>query len=413
MAFLLASNSGVSGLLLEMLLVFAAAKLLAEAAEKLGQPAVAGELVAGVLIGPAVLGWVQPNEILTVLSELGVLFLLFHVGLELKDFKLTRVGWDALSIAIFGVIVPLLLGRQIMLLFGYSGLVATFVGAAMVATSVGITAKVLSDLNLLSARASQLILAAAIIDDILGLIVLAVVSSLAQGQVNYLDLGLTAALSIAFTLAIAQYGTRALERIVPHFDRNTRSAKSQFILSIILLFVLSLLASRAGVAAIIGAFLAGMALSSSVSEETRQEIDGVTQLLVPFFLAGIGLHMDLSVFSHPPTMWLCGAILLAAVVSKLIGCGVGAARLGLKNALRVGVGMVPRGEVGMVVAQLGQSLGVIPKDIYAVVVFMSIATTMIAPPLLKLTYGDLIAARRREHTSTNAENTAAASRLLD
>jgi Kef-type K+ transport system membrane component KefB len=392
-AFWLATQGDTAHLLLEMLLVFGAAKLLAEVAEKLGQPAVVGELLAGVLIGPAVLGWVQPNEILTVLSELGVLFLLFHVGLELKGFKLTRVGWDALSIAVLGVIVPLLAGRQLMLAFGYSGLVATFMGAAMVATSVGITAKVLADLGLLSVRASQLILAAAIIDDILGLIVLAVVSSLARGEVNYLDLGLTATLAIGFTVVIAQYGTRALERIVPHVDRNTRSSKSQFILSILLLFALSLLASRAGVAAIIGAFLAGMALASSVSEETRQEVDGVTQFLVPFFLAGIGLHMDLSVFAQPATMWLSGLILVAAVVSKLIGCGLGAARLGLKNALRVGVGMVPRGEVGMVVAQLGQSLGVIPKDIYAVVVFMSIATTMVSPLLLKLTYRDLLESR--------------------
>lgn len=396
MAFLLASNSETVGLLLEMLLIFAAAKLLAEVAEKLGQPAVVGELLAGVIIGPSVLGWVKPNEFLAVFSELGVLFLLFHVGLELKDFKLTRVGWDALFIAILGVIVPLLLGRQIMLMFGYSGIVATFVGAAMVATSVGITAKVLADLNLLSVRASKLILAAAIIDDVLGLIVLAVVSSLAKGQVNYLDLGLTALLATVFTVVVAQYGTRAFERIVPTVDRNTRTSKSQFILSILLLFALSILASRAGVAAIIGAFLAGMALASSVSEETKQEVDGVTQFLVPFFLAGIGLHMDLSVFSQPATMWLAGVILLAAVASKLIGCGLGAGRLGMKNALRVGVGMVPRGEVGMVVAQIGQSLGVVPKDIYAVVVFMSIATTMISPVLLKLTYRDLIEARSSE-----------------
>ncbi len=396
MAFLLASNSETVGLLLEMLLIFAAAKLLAEVAEKLGQPAVVGELLAGVIIGPSVLGWVKPNEFLAVFSELGVLFLLFHVGLELKDFKLTRVGWDALFIAILGVIVPLLLGRQIMLMFGYSGIVATFVGAAMVATSVGITAKVRADLNLLSARASKLILAAASIDDVLGLIVLAVVSSLAKGQVNYLDLGLTALLATVFTVVVAQYGTRAFERIVPTVDRNTRTSKSQFILSILLLFALSILASRAGVAAIIGAFLAGMALASSVSEETKQEVDGVTQFLVPFFLAGIGLHMDLSVFSQPATMWLAGVILLAAVASKLIGCGLGASRLGMKNALRVGVGMVPRGEVGMVVAQIGQSLGVVPKDIYAVVVFMSIATTMISPVLLKLTYRDLIEARSSE-----------------
>jgi Kef-type K+ transport system membrane component KefB len=387
MAFLLLSaNSETVGLLLAMLLVFGAAKLMAELAEAVGQPAVAGELIAGVLIGPSVLGWVKPNEFLSVFSELGVLFLLFQVGLELKDFKLMRVGWDALLIAVSGVIVPFILGRQIMLAMGHPQLEAAFVGAAMVATSVGITAKVLADMGLLNHRASKLILAAAIIDDVLGLIVLAVVSSLAKGSVNYLELGTTAVLATGFTVIVAQYGTRAFEKIVPRVDSATKTAKSQFILSILLLLLLSILASQAGVAAIIGAFLAGMALASSVSDETKHEVEGVTELLVPFFLVGIGMQMDLSVFADQSTMLICGVILLAAVASKLIGCGLGAARLGMADAMKVGVGMVPRGEVGMVVAQIGLSIGVIPKNVYAVVVFMSVATTMIAPLMLKLAY---------------------------
>ncbi len=373
-----------------MLLVFGAAKLFAEISELLGQPAVVGELIAGVLIGPSVFGWVQPNEFLSVFSELGVLFLLFQVGLELKDFKLMRVGWDALAIAVLGVVLPFVLGRQIMLALGHPQIEAAFVGASMVATSVGITAKVLADLGLLDKRASKIILAAAIIDDVLGLIVLAVVSSVAKGTVNYVELGLTALLAIGFTVAVAQFGTRTFEKLVPRIDRVMKSSKSQFILSITLLFGLSILASRAGVAAIIGAFLAGLALASSISEETKTQTAGVTEFLVPFFLVGIGLHMDLSVFKRPETMWVCGLILFAAIVSKLVGCGLGAWRLGFGDAMRVGVGMVPRGEVGMVVAQIGLSMGVIPKDVYAIVVFMSIATTMVAPSLLKVAYRDLL-----------------------
>lgn len=390
MAFLMSGNVEVAGLLFQMLLVFGAAKLLAEVAERVGQPAVVGELIAGVVIGPSLLNWVQPNEFLSVFSELGVLFLLFQVGLELKDFKLTRVGWDALTIAVFGVFVPFGLGHLVMVAMGHPQIEAAFVGAAMVATSVGITAKVLADMNLLSQRASKLILAAAIIDDVLGLIVLAVVSSLAKGQVNYVELGSTAAIAVAFTLIVAQFGTRALTNLVPRLDKLMMSSKRQFILSILLLFGLSVLAGRAGVAAIIGAFLAGMALASSVKKETKVETAGVTEFLVPFFLAGIGLHMDLSVFRNQATIWLCVIILVAAILSKLIGCALGAWRLGYKDAVRVGVGMVPRGEVGMVVAQIGQSLGVIPREIYAVVVFMSIVTTMVAPPMLKLAYRDLL-----------------------
>lgn len=385
-------------MLLQMLVVFAAAKLLAEAAEFIGQPAVVGELIAGVVIGPSVLGWVHPNDLLTVFSELGVLFLLFNVGLELKDFKLMRVGWDALLIAVAGVAVPFVMGRAIMLALGHPGIEATFVGASMVATSVGITAKVLSDLGLLTARASKLILAAAIIDDVLGLLVLAGVSSLAKGNVNYVELITTTVLATVFTVVVAQYGMRAFEKIVPKVDARMKNSKAQFVLSILLLFGLSILATEAGVAAIIGAFLAGMALASSVSHQTKEQVEGVTEFLVPFFLVGIGLHMDLSVFQQQSTLLLCVLILLAAIASKLIGCGLGAWRLGFQDAARVGVGMVPRGEVGMVVAQIGRGLGVIPNEVYGVVVFMSIATTMVAPPLLKFTYRDLIA-RLKEPTA--------------
>ena len=136
-----------------------------------------------------------------------------------------------------------------------------------------------------------------------------------------------------------------------------------------------------------------MALASSISKETKTQTGAVTEFLVPFFLVGIGLHMDLSVFKRPETMWVCGLILFAAILSKLIGCGLGAWRLGFGDAMRVGVGMVPRGEVGMVGAQFGLSMGVIPKDVYAIVVFMSIATTMVAPSLLKLAYRDLLPAK--------------------
>lgn len=390
MAFLLSGDSATVALLFQMLLLFGTAKLLAELSERLGQPAVVGELIAGVVIGPSVLNWVQPNEFLSVFSELGVLFLLFQVGLELKDFKLLRVGWDALAVAVLGVMLPFIVGRQIMLALGYPQLEAAFVGASMVATSVGITAKVLGDMGLLNKRASKIILAAAIIDDVLGLIVLAVVSSLAKGGVNYIELGLTALFAIGFTVLVAHFGTRTLEKWVPRIDRRMNSSQSQFILSILLLFGLSVLASRAGVAAIIGAFLAGLALASSVNDTTKTETAGVTGFLVPFFLAGIGLHFDLNVFKKPEIMWVCGLILLAAIVTKLIGCGLGAWGLGFRNAVRVGVGMIPRGEVGMVVAQIGQSMGVIPKDVYAIVVFMSIATTMVSPLLLKLAYRDLL-----------------------
>jgi Kef-type K+ transport system membrane component KefB len=259
----------------------------------------------------------------------------------------------------------------------------------MVATSVGITAQVLAAKGLLQERASRIILAAAVIDDVLGLIILALVSSLAKGEVNFLELALTATLAIGFTVIVVMWGTKTMRSVLPHLLDRLRGGEAQFAMAMILLFALSLLAVYAGVAAIIGAFLAGMVLAESVSHRVHDLTQGVTELLVPFFLAGIGLHFSLSALSNWPTVTLAGLILLAAMLSKFAGCGLGAYSLGWADASRVGVGMIPRGEVGMVVAQIGQSLGVIGEHVYAVVVLMSVATTLVAPPLLKLTYRGL------------------------
>ncbi len=385
LSFILASSNAVQ-ILRDMLLVFVAAKVLAELAQRLKQPPIVGELVAGVLIGPAVLAWIQPNDFLTALAELGVLFLLFRVGLELRDFNLARVGFTALLVAMLGVVIPFLAGWGIMVAFGEPSIPAIFVGAAMVATSVGITARVLGSKGLLHEKASRIILAAAVIDDVLGLIVLAAVSSVAKGSVNLLELSLTAALAVGFTVIVAMWGTRTVQKMAPHVHKRLLAGGGEFTLALVILFGLSLMAAHAGVAAIIGAFLAGMALANSVSDDVHQMVNGVTELVVPFFLVGIGLHLDLSAFRDPASLGLAGTVFAAAVLSKFVGCGIGAYRLGLTDASRVGVGMIPRGEVGMVVAQIGLGLAVIPKAIYGVVVFMSIATTIVAPPLLKLAY---------------------------
>jgi Kef-type K+ transport system membrane component KefB len=369
-----------------MLIVFGSAKLLAEIFERLGQPAIVGEIIAGVIIGPGALGWITPNQVLTALADLGVMFLLFRVGLEVKPSQLLRVGPIATLTAILGVVAPFFLGWGIMIMWGVNHLEAIFVGAAMVATSVGITAQVLRSKGLLSDRSSQIILAAAVIDDVLGLIVLAVVSGLGRGRFNILEILLTAAMAIAFTVGVAVWGTKTVATLVPRLQRRLAVGEVEFNLGLVLLFGLSVLAIYAGVAAITGAFLAGMALSETVEERSRDLTHGVTELLVPFFLTDIGLHLDLHVFAQPSVLLLCMVILAAAVVSKLIGCGLAVSHLGWASMLRVGTGMVPRGEVGMVVAQLGLTMGIIPKQVYAVVVFMAIATTLIAPPLINVAF---------------------------
>jgi Kef-type K+ transport system membrane component KefB len=290
------------------------------------------------------------------------------------------------------VILPFLCGWAILASTGAPRIEGIFVGAAMVATSVGITAQVLAQKGLLHLTVSRIILGAAIIDDVLGLIVLAVVSSMAKGNVNVLELTLTAVAAAGFTFIIAKWGTTAVSAIAPAVHRKLRAQEGEFTLALVFLFAMALLATYAGVAAIIGAFLAGMALAESTTERVNDLVHGVSELLLPFFLVGIGMHLDIRLLADPRALLLTTAIVIAAVLSKLVGCGLGAFSLGRTDAIRVGAGMVPRGEVGMVVAQIGLGLGVIPKQIYGDVVLMSVITTLLAPPLLSLTFRNVRAA---------------------
>ncbi len=371
---------------LALLIIFGSAKLLAELCERLGQPGIVGEILAGALVGPSVLGWITPNETLKALSDLGVMFLLFGVGLEVKASELLKVGGKATLVATIGVIVPFFAGWGILAAWGAPQIESVFVGAAMVATSVGITSSVLSARGVLHEVASQVILAAAVIDDVLGLIVLAVVSSVARGRVNLWEIALVASLATAFTVVMAIWGTTAVKRILPIFGSRARADEAEFHIALVFLFAMALLAQYTGVAAIVGAFLAGLALSDSSDARMRTLTRGVSELLVPFFLAGIGLHLNFGVFRSRSTIALALVILAAAVVTKLVGCGLGAISLGWQNVLKIGLGMVPRGEVGMVVAQIGLGMAVISTEVYSVVVFMAVATTLLTPLLLKIAF---------------------------
>jgi Kef-type K+ transport system membrane component KefB len=380
-------NHAAENVALSLLVMFVSAKLFAEIFERLKQPGIAGEILAGVLIGPHMLGWASHNEVAVVLGELGVMFLLFRVGLEVKSSDLIAVGGRATLIALAGVLLPFAMGWGLATWWGLQSIESIFIGAAMVATSVGITAQVLSVGGWISQRATKLILAAAVIDDVLGLLVLAAVSSMAQGSVSYVDLGITAALAGGFTLLILLVGARVMRHVVPKVHRGMRAAEAEFTVALGLMFALSLLATYAGVAAIIGAFLAGMALSEVVEHRVHLLTDGVTTLLVPFFLVDIGLNFDISAFGDRSSMIFAGLVLIAAVVSKLAGCALAAAPLGRRDAVRIGIGMIPRGEVGLVFAAIGTASGVLDKPLQAAIIIMVILTTFLAPPFLRLAFG--------------------------
>ncbi len=375
---------------LAMLIVFGSAKLISELFERAGLPGIAGEILAGILIGPSVLNWVAPNETMKALSDLGVLFLLFSIGLEVQLADLLRVGLLSTLVATLGEVAPFLAGWGILVAWGGTAHAALFMGAALVATSVGISASVLKRRDLLHHRASQIILAAAVIDDVLGLIVLAVVSSVARGRFNLAEIVVTAGLATTFVVATAIWGTRVVSRIFPHFHSRIRADEAQFDVAMVLLFSLAVLAFYTGVAAIVGAFLAGLALADNADSRVRHLTRGVTELLVPFFLAGIGLNFDVGIFRSRSTVLMSLVILIAAVAAKVVGCGLATLSNGWQTSLRVGVGMIPRGEVAMVAAQLGLSMLILSPAVYSVIVFVVVASALLTPPLLKMAFGGTV-----------------------
>jgi Kef-type K+ transport system membrane component KefB len=387
--FLTTSAAEGAGFLLPLLIMLVAAKVMAELFERLRQPAVAGEILAGVLIGPSVLNWVTPSDFTNLLAKIGVIFLLFSVGLETRPAEMFRVGKRAALVAIMGVIAPFGAGVLLMRMWGASGVEAMFVGTAMVATSVGITARVLSSLGLLETKTARIILGAAVIDDILGLLVLAVVTSLASGSVNYTALILTSVLAIGFTAFVALVGAPMVTRMAPRIE-NLRVSHALFVASLLLCLGLSAAAAYIGVAAIIGAFLAGLAFAEASEDKPtmRQQMSGVTEFLIPFFLVNIGMLLKLEVFRDRWVIALALLVTLVAVLTKLVACGLAAQGLGWRRAGQIGMGMVPRGEVGIVVAQIGLALAVLDQKLYGVVLLMAVATTLIAPPFLRVLYAN-------------------------
>lgn len=371
-----------------MLLIFGAAKVLAELFERMRQPGIIGEILAGVVIGPSILNWITPNESVSFLAELGVIFLLFRVGLEVKSTELIKVGRTAAVVGVMGVALPMVCGWGLYRLISKPNIEALFVGAALTATSVGITAQVLASKGVLSDIAGRIILAAAIIDDVLALLVLGVISAVAQGDANYLELGLTSFFAVLFVLLVVRWGEKAAVGIFSAMERSLRIRDGQYALAMIIMFALAALSAKAGVAPIIGAFLAGMAMSDGVTPRVHELTQGAAELLIPFFLVNIGLHLDVSVFRNRSTLVLGIVVLLVAVVAKIAGCGLGALGHGRMTALRVGLGMVPRGEFCFAVVQVGLMLRAIPPQTYGVVVFMAVVSTLLTPVFLKMVFGE-------------------------
>ena len=365
--------------------MFGVAKVMGELFERIRQPAVVGEIMAGILLGPYILNMIGPSHFYIVLAEIGVIILLFNVGLHTRMDEMMKVGPTSLMVAVMGIIFPFIFGYLYTRITAHSTVEAMFIGAAMVATSVGITARVLADLKILDAKVSKVIIGAAVIDDIIALIVLAVVTGLGQGTFSYVKIGLVLFEAIAFVIFLILIGKRVMYRFFGPQLLSLKSRNAPFALAVLFCLGLSAVAAYIDLAAIVGAFMAGMILSEfNIKFRLSLKFESLYDFLVPFFFVMMGRQVDLSVFAHPSIIGAALILTIFAILGKLLGCGLGAITLGWKQASLVGVGMVPRGEVGLIIASIGLSLGAITKDLYSIVVFMVIATTLLSPPVLRV-----------------------------
>jgi Kef-type K+ transport system membrane component KefB len=399
--------------LLSLVVVIVGAKVGGEVFERLNQPAVLGELVVGIVLGNLTLvgiGILEPlkhSDALAIAAEIGVIILLFEVGLESHLQELMAVGFSALLVAILGVVAPMALGYGVssLLMPDLAWYVHTFVGATLAATSVGITARVLKDLRRMDTKEARIILGAAVVDDVLGLIILAVVSGVivslsktGSAEVNLTDAGIIVAKAVAF-LALAVYvGQRFHAHVMVGLGKRFKVAGMPLAIALSHCFLWAGLAGLIGLAPIVGAFAAGLVLEEydyrPFAERGEASIEHllrpISSIVVPVFFVVMGLKVDLSVFGSLSVLALAGAITVVAILGKQV-CSLGVLEKGV-NRLVVGIGMIPRGEVGLIFTGIGAGLmvngqAVLGAQLVSAMVVMVMVTTVVTPPLLKAFFG--------------------------
>lgn len=380
----LAAAGDTAAVLTDLFVVLAAAKLGDEVFKRIGQPAIVGEILGGVFVGPSVLGLVETGEVLRIFSELGVVFLLFWVGLETRLSEMRAVGTTAVPVGVAGVVVPFLTGTGLGLALGESGESSVFLGAALSATSAGITSATFLGLGIARTPAARTVLGAAVVDDVLALLLLSVaVGMAADGGVDAGSVALALGVAVAFVAFVALGGVRLLQSR-PRLLEAPRFAESPLLPAVILCLGLAAFAASIGLAALIGAFLAGLIVAETKDQTSiEEEVRPLYSFFSPFFFAFIGIELDLGALLNGHALWLLAAVSLLAAATKLVPAYLAAGRLGRREAGIVGVGMVPRGEVGIVVASIGVSEGVVDAELFAVVVGMAVLTTVAAPFALR------------------------------
>ena len=401
-------HHGVATFLFEIVAILVAAKIGGELFERMKQPAVLGELVFGMVLGNLnLIGWTfmsgfKTDAMLALAAEIGVILLLFEVGLESNIDELMAVGASAMLVAVLGVIAPVILGYGVSSWFlpQEQWYVHLFAGATLAATSVGITARVLKDMRKMDTKEARIILGAAVVDDVLGLIILAVVSGLVTsigqgggGEINLVEVFTIIGKAVAF-LAVAIIAGRMLAGKVLHIGSRAKVGGMPVVLSIAWCFLLAALAETIGLAAIVGAFAAGLVLDRThyqgyhewKTRHIEELVAPISAIFVPVFFVLMGLRVDLRAFSSMTVLQFAAGLTIAAIIGKQV-CSLGILEKGL-NRIAVGVGMIPRGEVGLIFAGIGASLSVAGKPVFSnetfsAMIVMVILTTLCTPPLLK------------------------------
>jgi Kef-type K+ transport system membrane component KefB len=376
----------LASFLLALAAALISAKLFGELAQRFGQPSVLGELVAGVLLGPSILGLVPLSTGIFLIAQIGVIVLLFEVGLETDLQELFNVGWRAITVAILGMVLPFAGGFLLTLLVGYETLTAIFVGAALTATSIGITARLLSELGVVKTAEGQIILGAAIVDDVLGLVVLAVVSQIAAtGGVGVGSVLRATGLAAGFVLVALVVGIPLGARLIRIVEQaHVRGVLVAASVGFALLF--SVAAKKAGSAEIVGAFATGIVLArTNRRHDISVALKPVVDVFAPIFFVYVGAQVNIA-YLNPLDAANRTAILfgLGLTVVGLLGkFAAGYAAWGPVRKAFIGAGMMPRGEVGLIFASIGKATGTLPEPVFVAVVLAVFFTTFAAPPLMK------------------------------
>lgn len=375
--------------LVALIAIFFAAKFFGELAERIGQPAVLGELVGGLVIGISGLHLVDPHDpTIHLLSELGVILLLFLIGLETDLKRLLSVGGSATTVAVVGVALPFIGGVAFGHAIGLRMMVSVMLGASLTATSVGITARVLSDLGHLKDPESQVVLGAAVVDDIIGLVILSIVSTVASGgELSAIGVGKVVAVAFGFVLLAIVIGSQLAPYLIRVIEK-LEIARGLFYGSLLFALVLAYIALRVGSALIIGSFAAGLVLArTKKGEQIIHDVHDVAQFFIPIFFVVVGAAVDvrsLNPMQPGSRQFLLIGLALTGIgiVGKLLA-GFAAVQRGLRR-LVIGVGMIPRGEVGLIFAQIGLSTKLLSSGLYSAVAMMVILTTFVTPIILRL-----------------------------